>query len=527
MRKLWLVMLAVVALSAFAVGASAAQANTVTPLCNLGSCNAAWFNAAVNLTWSFDVPPDGPDPATTGCDTPTINETAGQTVTCTANWSTGTTPVSQDVTVHVDTSDPTVTGATANQTPNALGWFNHLPLTFDFTGNDVGPSGLLSCSPGVAYGGGDNANASVSGTCTDNAGNSPPLVGHSFKFDATPPVVTGAIPSRPADSNGWFNHAVSFAFTGNDATSGLGPCTTTAPYTGPNSATATVSGSCADNASNVTSGSATFKYDDAAPKVTDMNTSRSPDQNGWFNHAVTLSFKGTDATSGIGSCPDQTFSGPSNGRVTITGTCADKAGNVGSATFSLPFDNTPPDAVGVKVARGNHRVRLDWTKPKDAANVKVERAPKSNPKASKVIYSGDRDTLVDKHLKNGKAYTYTLIDTDPAGNDTSTGAISVIPTGLSLRPLPGAAVNAAPRLTWKKDKRAKYYNLQLYVGNTKVLSTWPHGSAYQVKNGWIYQGHAYSLAPGTYTWYVWPGLGSRKRNHYGHIIGKSTFTLQP
>ena len=41
----------------------------------------------------------------------------------------------------------------------------------------------------------------------------------------TPPVVTGATPSRPTDANGWYRSPLQVAFFGTDETSGLDGCT--------------------------------------------------------------------------------------------------------------------------------------------------------------------------------------------------------------------------------------------------------------------------------------------------------------
>jgi hypothetical protein len=114
---------------------------------------------------------------------------------------------------------------------------------------------------------------------------------------------------------------------------------------------------------------------------------------------------------------------------------------------------------------------------------------------------------------------------DQAGNHSSSTAI-VKPTALSLRPLPGALVGLPPKLTWKHVKHARYYNLQLYLGRTKVLSTWPKTNSFQVQQSWLYGGRSYSLVPGSaYTWYVWPGVGPRSKNRYGRLLGRSTFTV--
>jgi hypothetical protein len=79
-------------------------------------------------------------------------------------------------------------------------------------------------------------------------------------------VVT-ATPSRAADSNGWYNRALTVTFGGADVTSLIASCTQ-ATYAGPDSPNTSVSGSCTDNAGNQTAASYALKYDATPPTVT-------------------------------------------------------------------------------------------------------------------------------------------------------------------------------------------------------------------------------------------------------------------
>ena len=81
------------------------------------------------------------------------------------------------------------------------------------------------------------------------------------------------------------------------------------------------------------------------PQVTSISAGRDPDANGWYNHSVTVTFSGSDATSGVASCDAPAYAGPDNGAATIVGRCRDVAGNT-SATgvFALKYDSTAPSA---------------------------------------------------------------------------------------------------------------------------------------------------------------------------------------
>jgi hypothetical protein len=168
-------------------------------------------------------------------------------------------------------------------------------------------------------------------------------------------------------------------------------------------------------------------------------------------------------------------------------------------------------------------VRLSWVPPPDASTVVVERQTQSSARA-KTVYKGMGRDVTDKGLRNGVRYRYTVTVLDQAGNANETKA-SAVPTASTLRPVNGTALSAPPRLTWKSVKGATYYNVQLFRGKRKVLSAWPHGSHLQLKAKWRYRGHRLRLKPGTYRWYVWPGFGARSSQHYGHLVGRSSFRV--
>ena len=105
-------------------------------------------------------------------------------------------------------------------------------------------------------------------TCTvSNAAGQATSMTVPIKVDKTPPTVTQAVPDRPPDANGWYNHPLGVEFQGTDATSGIAACTSTG-YTGPDATSAQALGTCRDNAGNVSAQQAfRFKYDATAPIV--------------------------------------------------------------------------------------------------------------------------------------------------------------------------------------------------------------------------------------------------------------------
>jgi hypothetical protein len=185
----------------------------------------------------------------------------------------------------------------------------------------------------------------------------------TVKKDATPPTVTGGSPSRGPDSNGWYNHPVDINFNGSDATSGLAGCNSTT-YGGPDSGSASFSGTCTDNAGNV-SVPASFgpiQYDGTPPSVA-VALSRGPDSGGWYNHPVDFQANGSDNLSGIASCNSGSFSGGGS----VNASCSDRAGNVGGAGVAVNYDGSAPSIDSITFDRQpdangwyNHPVRVTF-----------------------------------------------------------------------------------------------------------------------------------------------------------------------
>jgi hypothetical protein len=176
----------------------------------------------------------------------------------------------------------------------------------------------------------------------DGAGNMETVKSAAFKVDKTAPTaVVNA--DRAPDHNGWYNAAFTGTWTGTDAGSLIADCTTTT-YSGPDAAAGVLAGTCTDNAGNISASVAfNFQYDATAPVDVAAAADRAPDFGGWFNHALTVTWSGNDATSLIASCTTTVYSGPDSGAGVTGGSCVDNAGNrSGTVNFSLRYDGTAP-----------------------------------------------------------------------------------------------------------------------------------------------------------------------------------------
>ena len=185
-------------------------------------------------------------------------------------------------------------------------------------------------------------------TCSATSDGGDSTVSKTIKLDKTAPTVAAA-PARVPDANGWYNHALSVSFSGSDPKSGLASCVAAKTYAGPDTGSASVGGTCSDNAGNVGAATLGLKYDATAPQVTGSSAGRAADSNGWYNHAVAVSFAGSDAMSGVDTCTQATYAGPDTATASVAGSCLDKAGNVGgSSTFVLKYDATGPSVTATR-----------------------------------------------------------------------------------------------------------------------------------------------------------------------------------
>lgn len=220
-----------------------------------------WYTTDVTVDWTIT---DDETPATPGegCVQQSVTaDTTGTAFECTATSDGGSTTTV--ATIARDATAPADVTVTADRAPDHGDWYN-APFTATWSGSDA-TSGIASCTT-TNYSGPD-ADGSLDGTCEDNAGNESAAVAFAFKFDATAPAVT-ATPDRSADHDGWYNAPVTITFASEDTNA---TCDEPVVYSGPDTATASVSGSCTDQAGNSASASFAFKFDATAPTI-DLRT---------------------------------------------------------------------------------------------------------------------------------------------------------------------------------------------------------------------------------------------------------------
>jgi hypothetical protein len=271
---------------------------------------------------------------------------------------------------------------------------------------------------------------------------------------------------------------------------------------------------------STTKKTAVIRVDVTAPVITGVAPDRPPDNDGWWNHPLAFAFQGSDMTSGLAACSNTSYAGPDSEVAQVTGTCRDVAGNSSTRSFSLKYDATPPTLSRVTPAPRVGRIELSWEPSADAVRADVSRSRARD--ARSIVYSGPAKSFTDTSVRVGATYAYTVTVYDAAGNAASR---TVRAKPAALEPAPRAQLRKPPLLRWQREKGARYYNVQLFRGSTKLLSAWPTRAQLRLRRSWTYRGQRHRLTRGQYRWYVWPGLGSRADHRYGALIGHSSFSI--
>src|SRR4030095_7571487 len=159
--------------------------------------------------------------------------------------------------------------------------------------------------------------------------------------------VSKASTSPAPNANGWNNTDVTMSFTGTDTLSGVAACTNVVLAT--NGANQSASGTCTDNAGNVSLPATVsgINIDTMPPTLVFDPPNPAPNAAGWNNSDVRVGFSGRDNVSGIvaTSVASPLLLATEGANVSGDVIVSDAAGN--SATIKSPavkIDKTRPAA---------------------------------------------------------------------------------------------------------------------------------------------------------------------------------------
>jgi 1-phosphatidylinositol phosphodiesterase len=285
--------------------------------------------------------------------------------------------------IRIDTTKPTISAAT-DRPANTNSWYNK-DVTVSFTcADNANGSGINTCPVPKTLG--EGANQSVSGTTTDNAGNTgDPASVSGINVDKTTPSISASAKKADGTSysaGSWANQTVTVHFTCADALSGLaGSCPADQTFSA-DGANHNASGTVTDKADN--SASASFgpvKIDKTLPTVTYTGNAGTytPDQ------IVSISCTAADSLSGVASSTCKDISGPAYnfavGSNSFSAQATDNAGNVGTGATSFTLNVTSASISTV--------IRRFLTNPEVAASLvekanEIATAPNANAKANKL-----------------------------------------------------------------------------------------------------------------------------------------------
>jgi alpha-tubulin suppressor-like RCC1 family protein len=364
----------------------------------------------------------------------TFTDVAGNRVTATVDG------------INIDTAPPTLVFDTPNPAPNAAGW-NNSDVGIGFTVRDD-LSGVVStsvASPLMLTTEGANVSGDV--VVTDAAGNSTTVKSPAVKIDKTLPVAKASVSPAP-NANGWNNTNVTVSFSGTDALSGIAACTNVVLTT--DGANQTASGTCTDNAGNVSlpATASGINIDSMPPTLVFDAPNPAPNAAGWNNSDVRMGFTVRDNLSGVVSTSVAsplmlTTEGANvSGDVIVT----DAAGN--SATVKSPavrIDKTLPVARASALPAPNAR---GWNNTNVTVSVNGTDTLSGIATCSNVVLT-----------TNGANQSASGTCTDNAGNVSLPAMVS----GINIDTIPPTLVFDAPN---PAPNAARWNNSDVRIGFT-------------------------------------------------------------
>ncbi|MEU4606332.1 PxKF domain-containing protein [Kribbella sp. NPDC023972] len=416
--------------------------HTVAPTPNADG----WNKSDTTVTFNATDDDKGSGVATVTKPVTVDTETAGQDVDGSATDTAGNVGTDK-VTVKLDKTAPSITGAIVSGTTGNNGWYVG-PVKVHFTCND-NLSGLVTCTDDVTLT--DNGTNSASGTATDKAGNSATTTVSGIKIDQTRPTTSAVVAEQP--ESGWYAEAVLVTLTGHDQVSGVAGTYYRVDdgeaqlydraFNFDTVGTHTItywSVDVAGNVENAGSNGITLSVDTVAPGI---EGARTPDANkhGWNNTNVDVTFICRDSDSDIAGCSPRTIVSNEGAGQKVVGDAQDVAGNKSSATVDkINIDKTAPGLTGVATTTPNAGgwykgdVQIKWNGTDGLSSID----PATQPNNSTITGEGDN-------------LGATASISDKAGNET-TASVSGVKIDRTAPVVTGAPTTNPNEDGWYRDQ---------------------------------------------------------------------------
>ncbi|MFN2489221.1 MAG: OmpL47-type beta-barrel domain-containing protein [Actinomycetota bacterium] len=290
------------------------------------------------------------------------------------------------ITLKIDGIAPTISGSRAPGA-NAFGW-NNTDVTVSFFCSD-GESGLAVDCPAPTTRSAEGADQSVTGSVSDIAGNSSSATVGDINIDKKKPSLSGKAATEP-NEYGWYKSDVTVQWTADDELSGVAPASVPADSTVGGEGKSLSAGpvSVLDKAGNEASASlGGLNVDRTAPAITgavtyEDGTRRGPNAAGWYNTAVRVRFKCSDALSGLARCPEDTILLSDGAGQRVAGEAIDVAGNLASSEVTgINIDSKAPQTAAELVCTS----RNDWCRG-DSATVRLSASDQAGLSGVKEIH---------------------------------------------------------------------------------------------------------------------------------------------
>jgi filamentous hemagglutinin family protein len=345
---------------------------TVTPNPTGTLGDNGWYTGDAGLTWSIT------DPGTiassvTGAGCGPVSVTTDQATTdytCTGT-SLGGSAAPVTVSIGRDATRPTLTaGSSIGGIAHLEGAWTNTDVRVDYLCSDA-TSGVAPGSPSPNV---DpvTATQTLTGTCTDNAGNTA-TVQHQVNIDRVLPTVTDETLQLAGTGAAyvpgtWTNQDVELTWACTDeGGSGVADGSRSATAT----SSGTLQGACRDGAGNERNGQAfAVSIDTLDPAFVDLElttgpvggTSTSYEPGTWSRYPVQLNY-GCSDEGGSGAAGAGPFGETLQQSGTLTATCTDAAGNEITRSFDVDIDDQAPTIGDLQLTTADGTVYTsgDWT----------------------------------------------------------------------------------------------------------------------------------------------------------------------